>query len=107
MGSEPSTSGLPRWLKRNVPKGDAGQGTARLLDELRLATVCRHARCPNRMECYAQKTATFMVLGDVCTRGCRFCGVTKGQPRPVTPTSRGAWPRPPGSLGWPTWSSPR
>jgi lipoyl synthase len=83
MGSEPSTSGLPRWLKRNVPKGDAGQGTARLMDELRLATVCRHARCPNRMECYAEKTATFMILGDVCTRGCGFCGVTRGRPRPV------------------------
>ncbi len=85
MGSESSTSGLPRWLKRNVPKGDAGQGTARVVEELGLATVCRHARCPNRMECYAQQTATFMILGDVCTRGCRFCGVTKGTPRPVDP----------------------
>jgi lipoic acid synthetase len=85
MGPGPSASGLPRWLKRNVPKGDAGQGTARLVEELRLATVCRHARCPNRMECYAQKTATFMVLGDVCTRGCGFCSVAKGRPRPVDP----------------------
>lgn len=76
------THGLPRWLKRNVPKGNANHFTARLVDELRLATVCDHARCPNRMECYAQKTATFMILGDVCTRGCRFCGVTKGQPAP-------------------------
>jgi len=48
-----------------------------------LQTVCDHARCPNRMECYAAKTATFMILGDVCTRGCRFCSVTKGKPRPV------------------------
>jgi lipoic acid synthetase len=85
MGLEPSASALPRWLKRNVPKGDAGRGTARLVEELQLATVCRHARCPNRMECYARKTATFMILGDVCTRHCGFCSVTKGRPRPVDP----------------------
>ena len=74
---------LPRWLKRNVPKGNANHFTAKLVDELGLATVCEHARCPNRMECYAEKTATFMILGDVCTRGCRFCGVAKGTARPV------------------------
>ncbi|HYW80999.1 MAG TPA: lipoyl synthase [Thermoguttaceae bacterium] len=76
---------LPRWLKRNVPKGNANHFTARLIDELGLQTVCDHARCPNRMECYASKTATFMILGDVCTRACRFCSVTKGRPRPVDP----------------------
>ena len=74
---------LPRWLKRNVPKGDAGHFTAKLVDSLGLQTVCQHARCPNRMECYAEKTATFMILGDVCTRGCRFCSVKKGKPGPV------------------------
>jgi lipoic acid synthetase len=78
-----SPKSLPRWLKRNVPKGNANHFTAKLVDELGLATVCQHARCPNRMECYAEKTATFMILGDVCTRGCRFCGVAKGTPRPV------------------------
>ena len=79
-----STS-LPRWLKRNVPKGNANHFTARLIDELQLETVCDHARCPNRMECYARKTATFLILGDVCTRACRFCGVTKGRPAPPDP----------------------
>jgi len=69
---------LPRWLKRNVPKGNANHYTARLVDELHLATVCEHARCPNRMECYSQKTATFMILGDVCTRRCAFCAVSTG-----------------------------
>ena len=69
---------LPRWLKRNVPKGNANHFTAKLIGELGLQTVCDHAKCPNRMECYSQKTATFMILGDVCTRGCRFCGVAKG-----------------------------
>ncbi|MFH1266058.1 MAG: lipoyl synthase, partial [Planctomycetota bacterium] len=77
---------LPRWLKRNVPKGGAGHFTAGLIEELGLETVCDHARCPNWMECYARKTATFMILGDVCTRRCGFCHVATGRPRPVDPT---------------------
>jgi lipoic acid synthetase len=76
---------LPRWLKRNVPKGNANHFTARLIDELKLETVCDNAKCPNRMECYAQKTATFMILGDTCTRACRFCAVSKGRPAPPDP----------------------
>lgn len=76
---------LPRWLKRKVPKGNGMRVTANLVREMRLETVCEHALCPNRMECYAQKTATFMILGDICTRGCRFCHVAKGKPRPVDP----------------------
>jgi lipoic acid synthetase len=74
---------LPRWLKRNVPLGNANHFTARLLDELRLETVCDNARCPNRMECYSQKTATFMVLGNVCTRPCGFCAVDRGKTQAV------------------------
>lgn len=70
---------LPRWLKRNIPKGNAEHFTARLLNELRLQTVCDNAKCPNRMECYSQKTATFMILGNVCTRPCGFCSVAKGK----------------------------
>ena len=76
---------LPRWLKRNVPKGNANHFTANLIGQLGLQTVCDHAKCPNRMECYSQKTATFLILGDICTRGCRFCSVKKGKPRPVDP----------------------
>jgi lipoic acid synthetase len=71
---------LPRWLKRNVPKGNANHFTAKLIGQLGLQTVCDHAKCPNRMECYSQKTATFLILGDVCTRACRFCSVAKGKP---------------------------
>ena len=71
---------LPRWLKREVPKGNANHFTAGLLDELRLETVCDNAKCPNRMECYSQKTATFMILGNVCTRPCGFCAVQRGRP---------------------------
>ncbi|MCC6124744.1 MAG: lipoyl synthase [Pirellulales bacterium] len=74
---------LPRWLKRNVPLGSANHFTAKLIGELGLQTVCDHAKCPNRMECYSQLTATFMILGDVCTRNCRFCCVDKGKPKPV------------------------
>ncbi len=80
-----SSRALPRWLKREIPKGNASHFTANLIRDLRLATVCEHARCPNRMECYAQKTATFMILGDVCTRRCGFCHVAKGKTRPVDP----------------------
>ncbi len=76
---------LPRWLKRNVPRGNAGHFTDGVIGQLALQTVCRHARCPNRMECYAQKTATFMILGNVCTRNCGFCSVRNGRPRPVDP----------------------
>lgn len=74
---------LPRWLKRNVPKGNVNHFTERLLTELRLTTVCDEARCPNRMECYSQRTATFMILGDVCTRPCGFCAVARGKTQAV------------------------
>lgn len=80
---EPLDRRLPRWLKRNVPKGNANHFTANLLEELRLETVCDNARCPNRMECYSQKTATFMILGNVCTRPCAFCAVAKGKTQEV------------------------
>jgi lipoic acid synthetase len=70
---------LPRWLKRNVPKGNANHFTAHVIDDLRLETVCESAKCPNRMECWSQKTATFMVMGNVCTRPCGFCSVPKGK----------------------------
>ena len=71
---------LPRWLKREIPKGNANHFTAGLLEELNLETVCDNAKCPNRMECYSQKTATFMILGNVCTRPCGFCAVDRGRP---------------------------
>ncbi len=74
---------LPKWLKRELPKGNFNNFTAGLLDELRLETVCDNAKCPNRMECYSQKTATFMILGNVCTRPCGFCAVSRGRPEPL------------------------
>src|SRR6187200_324799 len=74
------TRRLPPWLKRELPIGNFNNFTAGLLDELGLETVCDNAKCPNRMECYSQKTATFMVLGNVCTRPCGFCAVERGRP---------------------------
>jgi lipoyl synthase len=71
---------LPSWLKRRLPKGNGNFYTQELLRELRLETVCENARCPNRPECYARRTATFMILGNVCTRPCGFCSVHKGSP---------------------------
>lgn len=79
--AEVSASGrLPRWLKRPIPRSNANHMTSGLLDELRLETVCENAKCPNRMECYSQQTATFMILGNVCTRPCGFCAVHRGRP---------------------------
>jgi lipoic acid synthetase len=71
---------LPPWLRREIPLGNANHFTAGLMEELGLETVCDSAKCPNRMECYSQKTATFMILGNVCTRPCGFCAVDRGHP---------------------------
>ena len=65
----------PAWLKHRSPAPAQYRATGALLDELELHTVCREARCPNKGECYASGTATFLILGDVCTRACRFCAV--------------------------------
>lgn len=71
---------LPSWLKRPLPKGNENFFTHNLLRELHLETVCENARCPNRPECYARRTATFMILGKLCTRPCGFCSVPRGNP---------------------------
>jgi lipoic acid synthetase len=71
---------LPDWLKRDLPRGNENFFTHDLLRELRLETVCENARCPNRPECYSRRTATFMILGNVCTRPCGFCSVPRGAP---------------------------
>ena len=80
----PAPRRLPSWLKRPLPRGNADSFTEKLLGELRLETVCENARCPNRPECYAHKTATFMILGNVCTRPCGFCAVPRGKPLEVS-----------------------
>jgi lipoic acid synthetase len=74
---------LPEWLKRALPAALGMSFTASLIDELGLETVCESARCPNRSECWTRRTATFMILGDVCTRPCGFCAVKRGHPEAV------------------------
>ena len=69
---------LPRWLKRPLPQAGMAY-TSDVISDLRLETVCESARCPNRTECWSQKTATFMIGGNVCTRPCGFCSVPKGK----------------------------
>src|ERR1700736_1394365 len=76
----PPARRLPDWLKRPLPAGNENSFTHNLLRELKLETVCENARCPNRPECYSRRTATFMILGNVCTRPCGFCSVVKGHP---------------------------
>jgi lipoic acid synthetase len=82
--AEPATDEKPRrlpaWLKRPLPRGNENFYTHNLLRELNLETVCENARCPNRPECYSRRTATFMILGNVCTRPCGFCSVPRGEP---------------------------
>ena len=75
----------PRWLKRQLSQGPRCAAVEKLLDGLRLQTVCTNAKCPNLGECFGAGTATFMILGSVCTRGCRFCAVAGGKPEPVEP----------------------
>lgn len=69
---------LPEWLRRKLPDTSALL-THKTLGENKLNTVCESALCPNRSECYARKTATFMILGDVCTRACGFCAIKTGK----------------------------
>ncbi len=77
--------GKPPWLKRRIPAGETYQGVHRLLHEGGLHTVCQEARCPNLGECFSRGTATFLILGDRCTRNCGFCAVAHGPEGPPDP----------------------
>jgi lipoic acid synthetase len=70
----------PDWLKVKAPGGESFTKIKNMLRDNALHTVCESARCPNMGECWACGTATFMILGDVCSRNCRFCAITKGHP---------------------------
>jgi lipoyl synthase len=73
----------PKWLRAPAPSGDNYRELKELIERLRLHTVCESAACPNVGECWNRRTATFMMLGNVCTRRCGFCAVQKGAPLPV------------------------
>jgi len=84
----PTPSGLPRkpaWIRVKAPTSEAYHATRRLVREKRLHTVCEEAACPNIGECWQQRHATVMILGEVCTRSCAFCNVKTGVPGPVDP----------------------
>ncbi|CEP67831.1 Lipoyl synthase [Moorella glycerini] len=74
---------LPSWLHKRIPSSGDIEATRRLLAGLHLNTVCQSALCPNQGECFARRTATFMILGNICTRNCRFCAVEHGRPETV------------------------
>lgn len=73
----------PRWLKVPLPAGKNFHDVRKLIKQHDLHTVCQSAHCPNIGECWGQRTATFMILGEVCTRNCRFCAITSGTPQAV------------------------
>ncbi|HXJ39908.1 MAG TPA: lipoyl synthase [Bryobacteraceae bacterium] len=73
----------PSWLRAPAPAGDNYRDLKQLITDLKLHTVCESAACPNIGECWNRRTATFMILGNVCTRRCGFCAVQKGGPLPV------------------------
>ena len=74
---------LPSWLKRPIPESRGTYFTANLVGELGLETICESGKCPNRSECWTRRTASFMVLGETCTRPCGFCAVKRGRPEAV------------------------
>ena len=82
---EPTTSGKPEWLKVRLPHGEGYERVKGIVKQLKLATVCEEARCPNIAECWGGGTATVMLMGEVCTRACRFCHVKVGAPPPLDP----------------------
>ncbi len=88
LGSRPAKGPRepkPEWLKVRMPGGGRFQQVRDTLRELNLATVCEEASCPNVGECWGSGTATVMLMGEVCTRGCRFCDVASGMPPPLDP----------------------
>ena len=82
-GYEEKPLRLPEWAKRSVLNTEENRQTRVILKEQKLNTICESGRCPNKGECWAKGTATFMLMGALCTRTCRFCAVNKGTPAPL------------------------
>ena len=82
---EPSTAiqRKPKWIRAKAPTSSEAQRVKRLLREHKLVTVCEEAACPNLGECFSHGTATFMIMGEICTRRCPFCDVAHGRPNPL------------------------
>jgi len=77
---------LPPWLKRPMPAGEAFMDTRNVLGDLDIQTICTNANCPNRGECWSSGTATVLIMGNICTRNCKFCSVGTGRPEPLDST---------------------
>jgi lipoyl synthase len=80
-----STERLPAWFKVEAKTGPDYLDLKQTIDRLKLHTICEEARCPNRWECWNARTATFLILGDICTRRCHYCSVETGRPQAVDP----------------------
>ncbi len=80
---------LPDWLRRPMPTAGEYSKTSDIVSSLGLETICMSANCPNRGQCWARGTATVLILGNICTRGCKFCSVAKGKPKPADTTEPG------------------
>jgi lipoic acid synthetase len=76
---------LPRWMKMELPKGESYSRVKNLVNQYGLHTICTSGNCPNIGKCWNRGTATFMILGEICTRNCKFCGVKTGKPLPPDP----------------------
>jgi len=89
----------PAWIRARAPSGPRVREIKRMLRELNLASVCEEASCPNLGECFGHGTATFMIMGDICTRRCPFCDVAHGRPKPLDPDEPANLARAIGQLG--------
>ncbi|HXI90088.1 MAG TPA: lipoyl synthase, partial [Blastocatellia bacterium] len=85
MAKPKLTGPRPDWLKVRIRANEGFDRVNDLIKDLSLHTVCQEARCPNIFECWSEGTATFMILGDICTRHCGFCAVGKGKPAKLDP----------------------
>lgn len=83
--TQPARSRKPEWLRVKLPIGEDYKRVRQLVDEYKLHTICQSGNCPNMGECWGAGTATFMILGNVCTRSCGFCNVATGRPEAVDP----------------------
>ena len=81
----PPAGRKPDWLKRRLPSGETFNQVRELIEAGKLHTVCQEAKCPNIWECYSHRTATFLIMGERCTRSCRFCSVASAPPEPLDP----------------------
>ncbi|MDA3953731.1 MAG: lipoyl synthase [Bacteroidales bacterium] len=83
MEQEKNHRRLPRWMKMQMPKGESYSRVKNTVKKHNLNTICTSGNCPNIGDCWNRGTATFMILGEICTRSCKFCGVKTGKPLPV------------------------